>query len=350
MKKLIFALLSFTLLAASCGQSKTASVSGNIKNAANLEGAFEEVISLMQPPLLIAKVPIDASGNFKIDLSEGAKMGIYRLRVGQRQLNFIFNGKEKNVKVEADLSTLTRTNYTVTGAPDTEIYLTTFNDLSAGKAPLESVKKTIETASNPLMSMLMILQIQDFADPKFIDVHKGVLSSLEKSYPNSAHARDYATILNQLQNTSAMQAAGAAAIAVGQPAPDIALSNPEGKVLKLSDLKGKIVLLDFWASWCGPCRRANPSLVSTFNKYNKKGFEVYSVSLDKDRDKWKDAIAQDHLDWPNHVSDLKSWGSQAAQLYKIQAIPQQFLIGRDGKILAAAQAGSSLEEQLEKLF
>jgi peroxiredoxin len=350
MKKLLLPFFASLLLLTSCGQTKTASITGNIKNAANLEGAFEELVSLMQPPLPISKVPIDASGNFKIDLLDGAKAGIYRLRIGQRQLNFVFNGKEKNVKVEADLSTLARTNYTVTGSFDTELYLTTFNDLAAGKGTLESVKKTIETASNPLMSMLTILQIQDFSDPKYLDLHKGVLSSLEKVYPNSVHARDYATILNQLQNTTAMKTAGAASIAVGQPAPDIALSSPEGKVLKLSDLKGKIVLLDFWASWCGPCRRANPSVVAAYNKFNKKGFEVYSVSLDKDRDKWVDAIAQDHLGWPYHVSDLKFWNSQAAQLYKVQAIPQQFLIGRDGKIIASAQAGSSLEEQLEKLF
>ena len=350
MKKLIFPLVLIVGFFASCGQTTTSSISGNIKNAANLEAAFEEVVSLMQPPLPIAKVPIDASGNFKIDLPDGAKAGIYRLRIGQKQMNFVFSGKEKAIKLDADLATLARTNYTVTGSPDTELYLNTFNDLASGKGNVESVKKAIETAPNPLMSMLTILQIQDFADPKYLDLHKGVLSGLEKNYPNSVHARDYATILNQLKNQSALAEAGATSIAIGQPAPDIALPNPSGKILKLSDLKGKIVLLDFWASWCGPCRRANPAVVQAYNKFNKKGFEIFSVSLDKDRDKWVDAIAQDHLGWDYHVSDLKFWSSQAAQLYKVQAIPQQFLIGRDGKIIASAQAGGSLEAQLEKLF
>ncbi len=350
MKKYSIPFLALWLLVASCGGTKTGSISGSIKNAANLEGTFEEIVSLTQPPLAIAKVPIDASGNFKIEMPEGIKTGLYRLRVGQKQLNFVFNGKEKGVKVDADLATLERTNYAVSGSPDTELYLKTFNDLTEKKSTIDDIKKTIETAANPLMSMLIILQVQDFADPKYLALHKGVLSSLEKNYPNSAYVRDYSTILTQLQNTTAMEQAGAASIAVGQPAPDISLPNPEGKVLKLSDLRGKIVLLDFWASWCGPCRRANPSVVAAYNKFNKKGFEIYSVSLDKDRDRWTDAIAQDHLDWKYHVSDLKFWQSQAAQLYKVSAIPQQFLIGRDGKILATAQAGASIEQQLEKLF
>jgi peroxiredoxin len=350
MKKLILPILAFLMLVASCGQPKSASISGTIKNAANLEGTYEEILSLTQPPLAISKVPIDGSGNFKIEMPEGIKTGLYRLRVGQRQLNFIFNGKEKSVKVDADLATLERTNYAVTGSNDTELYLKTFNDLTARKTTVDDVKKTIETASNPLLGMLIVLQIQDFADPKYLPLHKGILSSLEKNYPNSAYVRDYSTVLTQLQNTTAMAEAGASNIAVGQPAPDISLPNPEGKVLKLSDLKGKIVLLDFWASWCGPCRRANPSVVAAYNKFNKKGFEIYSVSLDKDRDRWTDAIAADHLDWKYHVSDLKYWQSQAAQLYQVQAIPQQFLIGRDGKILATAQAGQSIEQQLEKLF
>lgn len=350
MKKLIIPFFAFMLLLASCGQPKSASISGNIKNAANLEGTFEEILSLTQPPLVISKVPIDGSGNFKIELPEGAKTGLYRLRVGQRQMNFIFNGKEKSIKIDADLATLQRTNYAVTGSADTELYLKTFNDLAASKATIEEVKKTIETAANPLMSMLIILQIQDFSDPKYVSLHQGVLSRLEKAHPNSAYVRDYSAMLTQFQNSTAMEQAGAASIAVGQPAPDISLPNPEGKVLKLSDLKGKVVLLDFWASWCGPCRRANPSVVAAYNKFNKKGFEIYSVSLDKDRDRWTDAIAQDQLNWKYHVSDLKFWQSQAAQLYKVSAIPQQFLIGRDGKILATAQAGASIEQQLEKLF
>ena len=147
-----------------------------------------------------------------------------------------------------------------------------------------------------------------------------------------------------------MEKVGSTGIAVGQPAPDIALPNPDGKVYKLSDLKGKVVLLDFWASWCGPCRRANPSVVSLYNRYKSKGFVVFNVSLDKDKQKWVDAIEQDGLKWEYHVSELKFWQSQVVGLYGIEAIPRQFLIDKQGKIAAITQAGGSLEAQVEKMM
>ena len=332
----------------SCVDKNEASISGTIKNAAGLDGMFEEV--LMQQALPIQKVTFQSDGKFSIPLHEGAKAGVYRLKIGQKQLNFIFNGKEKAIKVDADLANLERTNYTVSGAKDTELYLKTFNDLSTGALSIDGVKKTIETAENPLLSMLLALQIREFATPEYLDLHKSIGTKLEKTYPGSRYAMDYSTILTTFQNQVAMENVGATTVAVGQPAPDIALSNPDGKTLKLSDLKGKVVLLDFWASWCGPCRRANPSVVAAYNRFKSKGFEIFSVSLDQDKDKWVEAIQKDDLKWPNHVSDLKYWKSQAAQLYNVQAIPQQYLIDRSGKIQAIAKAGFSLDVELEKML
>lgn len=125
-------------------------------------------------------------------------------------------------------------------------------------------------------------------------------------------------------------------IAVGMQAPDISLPDPSGKVRSLSSLKGKVVLLDFWASWCGPCRKANPHVVEVYNKYKSKGFDVFSVSLDRPegKQKWEDAIKQDGLVWNNHVSDLKFWDSAPAGVYGVRSIPKTFLIGKDGKIVA----------------
>jgi peroxiredoxin len=138
-------------------------------------------------------------------------------------------------------------------------------------------------------------------------------------------------------------------VAVGQAAPDITLPSPDGKNVSLSSLRGKYVLIDFWASWCGPCRQENPNVVRMYNKYKDKGFEIFGVSLDESRDKWLKAIAMDKLTWP-HVSDLKGWSSAAAQLYNIQAIPQTLLLDKEGKIIAKNLRGKALEEKLASLL
>ncbi|MCB9336373.1 MAG: TlpA family protein disulfide reductase [Flavobacteriales bacterium] len=144
-------------------------------------------------------------------------------------------------------------------------------------------------------------------------------------------------------------------ISIGDIAPEIALTSPEGNTLKLSSLRGKYVLIDFWASWCGPCRRENPNVVSAYKKYNKakfkegKGFEVFSVSLDNDPERWKTAIDQDKLSWTYHVSDLKGWYSSAAKTYRINSIPSSFLIDPDGKIIAKNLKGMGLHLKLDEL-
>lgn len=142
-----------------------------------------------------------------------------------------------------------------------------------------------------------------------------------------------------------------ATLAVNQVAPDFSAATPDGKTMKLSDLRGKYVLLDFWASWCGPCRAENPNVVKAYNRFKDKNFDILGVSLDRtgDQAKWTAAIEKDGLAW-HHVSDLKWWDSAVAKLYMINSIPQNFLLDPQGRIVAMNLRGEALEEALEKVI
>ena len=170
---------------------------------------------------------------------------------------------------------------------------------------------------------------------EFVD---SVATVIDQNMPDYKIKKDFIDQINILRK-----------VAVGAYAPEIELPDPEGKLIKLTSLRGKYVLLDFWASWCGPCRVENPNIVEAYKRFNKNGFEVFGVSLDRDSEAWLRAIKDDGLIW-THVSDLKFYSSQAALDYNIQAIPAAFLLDPEGKIIAKNLRAEQLVEKLEEIF
>ena len=171
-----------------------------------------------------------------------------------------------------------------------------------------------------------------------LELKDSLAQELNKKYPGLFYIED---LVAQMEK--------ARATAVGVAAPEITLPNPEGEIVTLSSLKGSVVLVDFWAQWCKPCRLENPNVVKAFNKYKDRGFTVYGVSLDRTKDKWVQAIEEDGLNW-THVSDLQYFNSVAAKAYGVESIPFSILLDREGKIIAKNLRGKALEDALEEFY
>ena len=191
---------------------------------------------------------------------------------------------------------------------------------------------------SPSLAVINLLQSNVLDRDQYYPTYMEVAEKLRKEWPDYSQAVSFISYVDKMKLT-----------AVGQPAPEIALPNPEGKIVSLSSMKGKYVLLDFWAKWCGPCRQENPNVVRAYQKYKDKGFTVFGVSLDRKREDWLQAIKEDNLTW-THVSDLKYWQSEAAKTYNITGIPFSLLLDPNGVIIAKNLRGAALDKKLAEIF
>ncbi len=219
---------------------------------------------------------------------------------------------------------------------DREAYLQINNELMNYSSGVERKLKDLILDASP--SLAAIYGIQMIDPEKNISLLDSVYSELNNEIPENYLVASLGKTVNSRRN-----------VALGQMAPEIALANPDGEIVKLSSLRGNYVLIDFWAAWCKPCRAENPNVVRMYNEYSDRNFEIYGVSLDKTREAWIRAIEQDVVPWI-HVSDLKFWQSEAARLYNVGAIPATFLIDPEGKIIAKNLRGPSLEAKLKEIF
>lgn len=212
----------------------------------------------------------------------------------------------------------------------------------------EETNKYLETS--PLSSVYLLSSLGVQGNELFF---KETVAKLESKLPDSEYVQNLKEMVAHTEEQKRLQEeaeAKAKSIDNAGTAPEIIMNNPAGEEMKLSDLKGKVVLVDFWASWCKPCRAENPNVVRMYHQYKNKGFDIFSVSLDRNMDAWEKAIAKDGLVWNSHVSDLKFWQNAAAKDWGVTTIPATFLLDKDGNIIAKNLRGTALEAKLKEVL
>lgn len=382
MKKIsLIALAAITVY--SCSTSNSGNTSGfEIKGSlSNSKGESIYLEKLAQSGVTaMDSAIIDEKGEFVMN-HYSPSMGFYRLRITDSNFAMLVLDSAQKITITADARDLGNT-FKAEGSPDTKLFLE-YNTLAQGqKVRTDSLENIFRTAmitlkldsiradslsielqkpyevmvsqysdvvakkiNQNLSSFASIMAIQQLRPENYLDTYIALDKGLNEKYPDNKDIKSFHGMVQQAQ----MMVAKTEAIKVGNEAPELILPMPNDKDLALSSLRGKVVLIDFWASWCAPCRKELPNVKRCYEKYKSKGFEILGVSLDKDRDAWLEAITTEGLKWPQ-VSDLKYWQSEACQIYAIQSIPYTVLIDKDGKILATELRGADLDKKLAEVL
>lgn len=380
-----FAIIFFLSVSVwNCSDTGTFTISGDLSGWENDSLVVQELYGNSLKPL--GSIPTDEKGHFEYSDTTSNPRFLFFQTSDNKYISILVL-KGQNIKLSANKDNFNE-SYQISGSEESELVWTLNSEMRKASLELDSLSRIYserrESEAGPQLDSWLQSQYQDLKSRQrnfiinFIEEHyespasllalshqlgnepvlnsqldfdyfAKVDSALSEKYPGSDLVSTLHEFVEGVKYQQRTEVNTGQAASQGSVAPEIELADPDGNLIKLSSLRGKYVLLDFWAAWCGPCRRENPNLVRAYANYKDKGFEIFQVSLDRTHEDWVKAIEADNLTW-THVSDLKYWNSEAAQLYGVQSIPASFLLDPEGKIIAQNLRGPALEEKLKELL
>ncbi len=308
----------------------------------NFKAGSQVILQLIEGgirPINIDTAVLDADGKFAMN-KKLLQSGIARFLIApNHSILTVIQAEDYAVGMDASKKPFS----TVEGNPTAEEFSALWNRLNKEPLTEQEARTLVDTTRSPYSAFVVASNVKDSLQ---IELLKLVQKRMAAETTDSLFVSNLSLMIEQKELKYEVERK----TAIGATAPEVVSLSPKGEELKLSSLRGKYVFVDFWASWCGPCRRENPHVIEAWKKYQANGFEVFGISLDGNKDRWLQAIEQDGLAWEYHVSELQKWKSAAASDYGVQSIPANFLLDPEGKIIAKNLRGIKLLQTLDKIW